>query len=78
MGTDDGDLAAAAGEDRISGLPDHLLHSILLGHPGLRTFDAARTSVSSPADGAASGPTSPSATAARTRILQRSTASTPH
>ncbi|CAL5083357.1 unnamed protein product [Urochloa decumbens] len=45
MGTDDGDLVAAAGEDRISGLPDHLLHSILLGHPDLRTFDAARTSV---------------------------------
>nr|XP_034581020.1 putative F-box/LRR-repeat protein At5g02930 [Setaria viridis] len=44
MGTDHGDLVGA-GEDRISGLPDHLLHRILLGHPDLSTFDAARTSV---------------------------------
>ncbi|CAN6219133.1 unnamed protein product [Urochloa humidicola] len=39
-----GDLVGA-GEDRISGLPDHLLHTILLLIPGGTAADAARTSV---------------------------------
>ncbi|TVU21699.1 hypothetical protein EJB05_31352, partial [Eragrostis curvula] len=48
MGTDrsnddDGRHGGGAGADRISGLPDHLLHTVLLRLPG--TADAARTSV---------------------------------
>ncbi|XP_072148093.1 putative F-box/FBD/LRR-repeat protein At4g00315 isoform X2 [Setaria viridis] len=47
MGTDsEGDIAGGcrgSGTDHFSGLPDHLLHSILLRLPG--TADAARTSV---------------------------------
>ncbi|TVU21702.1 hypothetical protein EJB05_31355, partial [Eragrostis curvula] len=47
MGTDpsndDGRHGGGAGGDRISGLPDHLLHTVLLRLPG--TADAARTSV---------------------------------